>query len=168
KQGLRKADLLEAFQGSLGSRYDQIKKASIQNTLLYEEHTWGAAHSITNPDDPEVYSQRLHKSKTAYEAADLSAYVLGKQMEKFANNPLQSSAPEGILLVNTANVEQEVEVRLAKWSFLEGRNLSAIRMKQYLPYTSMKENMESYGKVKLEPFSWMKIPYQDLLQMKAN
>ncbi|MBW8351682.1 hypothetical protein K0H71_19890 [Bacillus sp. IITD106] len=167
KQGLRKAEMLEAIQGSFGLHYDQIKKEAFFNMMLFDEHTWGAAHSITDPDDPEVYSQRIHKSKMAYQAADLSSYILGKQMEKLANNPLQSTEPEGVLLVNTSNVEQQVEVCIPKDWLAKGRHLSAARIKQYLPYAILKDD-EYFGSVKLEPFSWRKIPLRELNKLKSE
>lgn len=168
KQGLKKAEFLEAFQGSPCTQYDRVKGESVLNMLLYEEHTWGAAQSITDPDDPEVYSQRTHKSHMAYQAADLSAYVLGKQMETLAGNPTQSTEPEGIILVNTSNVDQQVAVHLPEEYKEEGRHLSALRSKQYLPYSKDMEETEYYGMVKLSPFSWKKIPFTALEQLKET
>lgn len=168
KENLRKADFLEALQGSPGVHYDRVKEESILNSLLYEEHTWGAAQSITDPDDPEVYSQQNHKSHMAYQAADLSAYLLGKQMEKLADNPTQSKEPEGLLLVNTSNVEQDVEVRVPESYFEEGRHLSHHRIKQYLPYSDESAEGKYYGTVKLEPYTWKKIPFSKLDELKEK
>lgn len=168
KEKLRKADFLEAFQGSPGVHYDNVKEESILNTLLYEEHTWGAAQSITDPEDFEVYSQQNHKSHMAYQAADLSAYLLGKQMEKLADNPLQSKEPEGIMLINTSDVEQDVEIRIPEDYLSKGRHLSAARMKQFLPYANDSKEGEYYGSIKLSPFSWRKIPFRELDNLKMK
>lgn len=168
KQVLRKAELLEALQDSPGAQYDRAKDESVLNMLLFEEHTWNAAQSITDPDHPEVYSQRTHKAKMAYQASDLSAYVLGAQMEKFADNPSQSTEPEGIILVNTSNVDQHVEINIPEDYKMEGRHLSAFRVKQYLPYAKDVGNSEYYGTIELPAFSWRKIPFTELDKMKAS
>jgi alpha-mannosidase len=162
KQGLKKADLLETLQGVLGAQHDQVKREAKLHADLFDEHTWGAAASITDPDHPEVYSQRTHKSHMVYKAGDLSAYVLGKQMELAAGNPLQSEEPEGVLLINTSSVAQVVEVTIPDDYLTEGRHLSAARIKQYLPYGKDEMKVQTFGTVELAPFSWRKIPLEKL------
>ncbi|MBV7504357.1 hypothetical protein KW850_03650 [Bacillus sp. sid0103] len=162
KQGLKKAELLETLQGDFEAQYEQVKREAKLQADLYDEHTWGAAASITDPDHPEVYSQRTHKSHMAYKAGDLSAYVLGKQMEAAAGNPLQSEKPEGVLLVNTSSVPQQVEVAIPEDYLTEGRHLSAARIKQYLPYGKDEIKVQTFGTVELAPFSWRKIPFEKL------
>lgn len=168
KHVLRKADLLESLQGSPGNRYDKIKKESYFHVNLFDEHTWGAAHSITDPDHPEVYSQRTHKSHMAYQASDLSAYVLGKQMEKLAENPLQSLEPEGVLLVNTSDVAQTVPLNVPEEYFLEGRHLAAARVKQFLPYGKDEGAKKYFGMVEVAPYSYKKIPFSKLEEQLAQ
>lgn len=168
KRGLKKAEFLEALQGHPGLHYEQIKSKAWFQSTLYDEHTWGASHSITDPDHPEVLSQRTHKSHMAYEAADLSAYVLGHQMEKLAGNPPQSTEPEGIVLVNTSDIPQQVELNLPKYYLEAGRHLSALRTKDFLPYGHKKEAVEHYGTVGIAPYSWRKIPFSSLLNYKQS
>ncbi|WML41484.1 hypothetical protein RCG19_07490 [Neobacillus sp. OS1-2] len=162
KHVLRKSELLEALQGSPGKHYDNIKAESYLQVNLFDEHTWGAAHSITDPDHPEVYSQRNHKSHMAYQGADLSAYLLGKQMEKLAANPLQSWEPEGILVVNTSDVSQTVPLNVPKEFFIEGRHLAAARVKQFLPYGKDEGATKYFGTIELAPYSYKKIPFRQL------
>ncbi|QKE76023.1 hypothetical protein HPK19_24745 (plasmid) [Arthrobacter citreus] len=168
KHVLRKAELLESLQGSPGEHYDHIKEESYLHVNLFDEHTWGAAHSITDPDHPEVYSQRTHKSHMAYQGADLSAYLLGKQMEKLADNPLQSWEPEGILLVNTSDVTQTVPLYVPEEYFQEGRHLAAARVKQFLPYGNDEGAKKYFGRVELAPFSYKKIPFSQLEDQLTN
>lgn len=170
KEVLRKAELLEALQNERGkgNQYEHVKAEAQLNALLYDEHTWGAAHSITNPDHPEVRSQRIHKSHMAYQAADLSAYVLGRQMETFAGNPAQSTDPEGVMLVNTSAVHQQPELHIPEDFFAPGRHLSAVRVKQYLSYGQEERAVRYCGTVDLPPYSWKKIPFSKLqTQSKA-
>lgn len=162
KEVIKKAEFLEAFQGSPGINYDKAKHESLHYVNLYEEHTWGAANSVTEPDHSEVYSQKVHKSHMAFKAADLSAYLLGKQMEKLAGNPSQSNEPEGIILVNCSNVSQKVDLKIPEEYFAEGRHLADLRIKQYLPYAKDHLKYKDFGTVEIPPYSWRKIPFKSL------
>lgn len=168
KETIRKAELLEAFSGSPGEFYDRAKDEAYINTVMYDEHTWGAAQSISDPDDEEVYSQRMHKSQMAYKAADLSAYLLGRQIEQLAENDFQSNEPDGIVVVNTSSMEQEMELKVPEAFLEKGRHLSALRMKRLLPYNSKDEDYKYFGTEKLQPFSWTKIPFSVLEHNKAS
>ena len=167
KETIKKAELLEAFSGSPGEFYDRAKDEAYINALMFDEHTWGAAKSISDPDDEEVYSQRMHKSQMAYKAADLSAYLLGRQIEQLAGNAFQSNRPDGIVVVNTSNVEQEIELKVPEDFLEKGRHLSAMRIKRLLPYGSKNEDYKYFGTKKLPPFSWIKMPFSVLNQNKA-
>lgn len=167
KETMRKAELLEAFSGSPGAFYDRAKDEAYINAVMYDEHTWGASQSISDPDDEEVYSQRMHKSQMAYKAADLSAYLLGRQAEQLAENAFQSNEPDGIIVVNTSSTEQEIELKVPETFLEKGRHLSAIRMKRLLPYNSKDEAYKYFGTEKLPPFSWTKIPFSVLEQNRA-
>lgn len=167
KETIRKAELLEAFSGSPGAFYDRAKDEAYINAVMFDEHTWGASQSISDPDDEEVYSQRMHKSQMAYKAADLSAYLLGRQAEQLAENAFQSDQPDGIIVVNTSSTEQEIELKVPETFLEKGRHLSAIRMKRLLPYNSKDEDYKYFGTEKLPPFSWTKIPFSVLEQNRA-
>jgi hypothetical protein len=166
KQVFKKAELLESIQGSPGLRYDKVKDEVFIQSSLYDEHTWGAANSITEPDHPEVFTQRSHKSNLALKASDLSAYLLGKQMEILAENPLQSNEPEGIILVNTSNTPRNAEINIPVEYFEKGRHLAAARIKQYLPYAKETSRTKYYGTINLKPYSWRKIPFNKLATVK--
>ncbi len=167
KETIKKAELLEAFSSSPGAFYDRAKDEAYINALMFDEHTWGAAKSISDPDDEEVYSQRMHKSQMAYKAADLSAYLLGRQIEQLAGNAFQSNRPDGIVVVNTSSVEQEIELKVPEDFLEKGRHLSAMRIKRLLPYGSKNEDYKYFGTKKLPPFSWIKMPFSVLNQNKA-
>ena len=165
---LQKAEFLEAFQGSPGLHYDKARQKALHNLNLYEEHTWGAANSVTEPEHTEVYAQRVHKSHMAFKAADLSAYLLGKQMEKLAGNPLQSKEPEGILLVNCSGSVQQAELNIPEDYFAEGRHLADLRIKQYLPYAKDHMKWKNFGMIEIPPYSWKKIPFKRLETLAAT
>lgn len=162
KQNLKKAEFLEAIQGAPNLHYSQVKKDAFEQTLLFDEHTWGSSHSISNPDHPLSISQQLHKSQMAYKAADLSSYIVMKQMEAVADNAVQSNEPQGVMLVNTSGETQHVEVRIPEYYTQSKRHLAYIRVKDFLPYSQDHQEYKSYGTIELPPFSWKKIPIAKL------
>lgn len=58
------------------------------NILLFNEHTWGAYNSTTNPDDPKVVSQWEYKRSFALKGADQSTSLLAQAAagDKVANS----------------------------------------------------------------------------------
>lgn len=168
KLNIQKAEMLESLCGSPGGRYNKVKAESWQNAIIFDEHTWGAAGSVTDPQGDETASQLLHKIKTAYQAADLSAYLVSTQMERLAGNPHQSGRPEGIVVVNTSGTRQEVDLEVPA-SYLEGgRHLSALRSKQYIPYLTAREKTVNYGTMTMEPFSYLKMSFTELEAYKEK
>ena len=61
-------------------------------------------NSVTQPDHSNVDIQWMHKAHYAYLGNSLTGYLLGDQMEKLANNPLQSQEPQGMLVFNPSSV----------------------------------------------------------------
>lgn len=162
KQGMRAVELLEAFQGEEDQSHQQLKKQAWEQINLYDEHTWGAFNSIYNPHHLNVDIQWSHKSHYAYQANSLTGYLLGNQMERLANNPLQSEEPEGLLLVNTSSVPVKHDIQFPSGFRIKGRHLSADRMRHVLMNNDRNHASESYGIVELAPFSWRKFPFQNL------
>lgn len=153
KQAMRKAEVIECWSGNKTAQYTHVKQECKENSLLFDEHTWGASQSVTDPDGPETYSQLVHKMEYAYRAADLSGYLLSTQAEGFCGNPYQSDELEGVVLLNPSDVEQTLEVKVPKSYLLKDRQLSAIRSKGYVPYLNASEEQESLGIAVVEPFS---------------
>lgn len=162
KELLKNAELIETRCQSPSARYDLAKAESWNSSILYDEHTWGAAQSVTDPQEEEVVSQSVHKAETAYHAADLAAYVLSAQAELLAGNPHQSVKPEGVLVVNTTSADRQAELNVPEAFTQDGRQLSALRSKQFLPYDAQKGKTAYYGTVSLPPFSYRKIPFSAL------
>ena len=53
-------------------------------------------------------AQLNHKKECAYVAADLSAYLVGRRMEKLTKNPFQSDWQEGVVLLNPVGMPMPV------------------------------------------------------------
>ncbi|WP_028563688.1 glycosyl hydrolase-related protein [Paenibacillus pinihumi] len=162
KQGMKTAELLNAFQREYDPSYVQIEKQAWEQIHLYDEHTWGTFNSVTEPDHLNVEIQWMHKAHYAYLANSLTGYLLGVQMEKIASNPLQSDEPEGILVLNSSSVPVTHDIRIPSSFTARGRHLSADRSRQILMNTETDHSATSYGIIELPPFSWRKIPLNRL------
>lgn len=163
KNLLKKADFLESFRDEpSGKRIRDLTEKAYENTLFFDEHTWGYWDAIGNPDQEHVYMQRNHKNEFAYTAADLSAYLLSGQMEHAAENPLQAGEQEGILVVNPTPFSMRQQLRLPAFMTRPERNLAAARAREYLPYIDDSADYKRYAGVEVGPFSMKKIPFSAL------
>lgn len=73
-----------------------------RNVLLYDEHTWGAHNSISQPDHPFVKSQWAIKRQFAIDADAQSKNLLKEALENANQNP-----SKGIDIINTLPYTQE-------------------------------------------------------------
>ncbi|WP_256762203.1 glycosyl hydrolase-related protein [Cohnella sp. WQ 127256] len=162
KQGMKAVDLLDSFERIDDVSYDRIKKQAWEQIMLYDEHTWGVFHSISEPNHTNTDIQWMHKAHYAYQANSLTGFLLGTQMERLAGNPLQSEEPEGLLLANPSSVPIEYDIQIPSSFRVTGRHLAADRMRHVLMNNERNPLHTSYGIVELPPFSWRKIPFRDL------
>jgi predicted methyltransferase len=63
-----------------------------RNVLLWHEHTWGAADSISQPDRPDVVAQWLYKRQFALEADRRSRGLLGAALDPAGAAPASAGA----------------------------------------------------------------------------
>ena len=162
KAALRQSEVVDSFKNAPDKRRERIRKACMESALVYDEHTWGASQSVTQPDSFETSSQYVHKIKKAYEAADLAGYLLGSSLEALADNPHQANELGGVLVVNTSAAEQTVELNVSKFDFLKGRQLAALRIKTRAPYLTPWDEKTCCGLVTVPPFTAKRIPHRDL------
>lgn len=137
-----------------------------EQTMIFDEHTWGANISIMNPDSWFVKSQWMHKAHAAYLANSLAGYAMNQQLEKLANNPLQSEGAQGVLLVNSTHVAQTYDLRIPEQFLYEGRQTSAGRFHDHLTNLDTSWATPVRGTVVLEPFSYKIIPFSQLPEEK--
>lgn len=162
KQDLEKSEVVECFTLQANAHRSQVKKNCYESTLIFEEHTWGASQAITHPDHPETYSQLIHKQKLAYEAADLSGYLLGSSMELLSGNPHQSNSLGGVTVVNTSSFPQTVELKIPNYYLLEVRQLASLRIKECASYLAQQPECTSMGLMNLPPFTRKTVPFTRL------
>lgn len=161
KQTLEKAEVVDCFRLERDAHRQSVMDACYESTLVFEEHTWGASQSVTQPDCPETYSQLIHKKKLAYEAADMGAYLLGSSMEKLSGNPHQSNSLGGVTVVNTSGYPQTVELEVPRYYMMDARQLAALRIKGYATYMDQQEEMADLGLVTLPPFTAKTVSFAD-------
>jgi hypothetical protein len=77
--------------GDIHRAWDQV--------LLFDEHTWGAADSVTNPDGEQTRHQWAVKAGFAQEAERLSAGLLASSLEAVQSVGMARRAPSPALTV---------------------------------------------------------------------
>ncbi|WP_090582263.1 glycosyl hydrolase-related protein [Paenibacillus sp. OV219] len=162
KHGMKAVELLDAFLPEEDLSFVRIKKEAWHQIHLYDEHTWGAHNSVSEPYNSDVEIQWMHKAHYAYQANSLTGYLLNVHLEKLAGNPLQSEEPEGLLLLNPTSVALTHDIRIPSSFKTEGRHLGADRMRHVLMNNDVHHQGTSYGTIDLPPFSWRKIPFATL------
>lgn len=166
KDNFQRADMIECLTEFNSKHYDSVRKKGFDNSVIYDEHTWGAYTSISDPDDIFVTEQQAHKLITAYNAHSSSAYMLGTQLEKLAGNEYETNEIEGVVAVNPSSVTQNYRLRVPKEYFEKKLQLGAMRGRDYLVYS--KPETVDCGVLKLPPFSYRKIPMSELQNMQSE
>lgn len=162
KQMLEKADTVSCFTGKPDAHSAQVRRRCYESALVFDEHTWGASQSVTEPDSPETYAQWVHKVQKAYETADLGAYLLGSAMERLSGNPHQSNALGGVSLVNTSPFPQKFELLVPESYLRPVRQLASLRIKGCDAYLEQAESCRSFGLLELPPFTAKTVPFSEL------
>jgi|GEM_PF-161493 len=159
KAALRSAEFLSAMQGGPAKAPDKaLYDDAWEQVQLFDEHTWGANISVSDPDAQYTKVLWGHKAHYAHQANSLGGYLLNRELERFADNPLQSGKPEGVLLVNPSPVEQTVDVRLPDYWYHDGRHTAGARFTVHRGNLDTDWSQPVAGKVTLPPFSWVKAP----------
>jgi alpha-mannosidase len=168
KIALKSAEFLASFRSEPVKKAEKdLYDAVWEQVQLYDEHTWGANISITDPDAQYTKVLWGHKAHFAHQANSLSGYLLNSEMERFAGNPLQSGKPEGVLLVNPTATEQTLDVRLPEYWYHEGRHTLAGRFHVHRNNLDTDWTLPSQGQVTLPPFSWKRVPTGRLTRAAA-
>jgi alpha-mannosidase len=98
---LVRAEALWSILGKDGFPAGQDTEAWRQ-VVLFSEHTWGAADSISNPDGPNARAQWAYKKAFAAEGESLSRKLLADASGK-ALSPAPTAGPRAVDIVNTCS-----------------------------------------------------------------
>lgn len=91
---------LSPVWGPSNARIDGRVDEMLRDLCLFDEHTWGANVSVSQPDSLDTIGQYTEKSLTAYRPMGHSEWLLGQRARMhFAGKP------EGVYVVNTAPTE---------------------------------------------------------------
>jgi len=162
KTSLRTAEFLAA----LASRPDRTDRRWLaeawEQINLYDEHTWGANISITDPDDPYTRALWAHKAHYAYQGNSLAGMAMNRKLEQFAGNPLQSEQPEGLLLVNPTPAPQTIDLHIPPIYRPEGRQTSAARYIYHQNNYDADRSLPYAGTRTVQPFGYQFVPFSEL------
>lgn len=131
-QNIKKASYFEAISGDLGRQYKRVKQAAILNSLLYNEHTWGASGSVDKPFELESIAGKVKKQNYCYDALSQSAFILNQAMDSYLNVPPQLEKIEAVSFTNTSCFQQEVVPKIDDELFSTKPYLSALKTRQHL------------------------------------
>jgi alpha-mannosidase len=106
RETLRNADALHAALTSMGGSggwsersMGRYRAAAYRNLHLWDEHTWGADASISDPEAEETATQWHHKAGYAYEARSLAQLLQRDALADFARL-VERDRPDEILVFN--------------------------------------------------------------------
>ena len=112
-----------------GKTRENDLRESWENAFLYDEHTWGANTSTTNPFGQAARSQLNHKLHYAYQARSLAQLVRLEAIDKLARS--LKTQKKGLLLFNPLPWERKERVEFPE-DWLKRDAAETISHVQYL------------------------------------
>ncbi len=158
---MKDIDMLNAF-GQSNSQLDAIMKQVWKDINFYDEHTWGAYNplDLTNPFPTAQWHMKAYP---AYTGMAFSKFALTKYMQQLAGNPVAWDTIEGVLLYNPGGSKVSITPQVPDDWFIPSKRIE-IWMMGGDRFERAPQKGNFYGPYELEPFSWKKIP---LNQLKA-
>jgi len=160
KPRLYTTDMIAAhnFRNQKGIKY--VLDNAWLNLNLYDEHTWGSYNSM-DPDSIFARSTEHLKDTLAYNARELTEYLIVNELETLAGNPASSHHQDGVMVVNTSPIKRREFLPIPDWWFLDGKRLRTSRLAWNKRYDEL-DIAPLYGPIEVEPFSWKTIPLKKL------
>jgi hypothetical protein len=160
KPRLFTSDMIAAnnFQNQKGIK--EVNDKAWLNLNLYDEHTWGSFNSM-DPDSIFARSTEHLKDALAYNARELTEYLIVNELESLAQNPPSSHHQDGVMIVNTTPIKRKETIPIPDWWLLEGKRLRTARH----AWNSRHDDLNAaphYGPIEVEPYSWKSIPLKNL------
>ncbi|WP_086348298.1 hypothetical protein [Candidatus Enterococcus clewellii] len=159
-QNIKKAALFEAFATESNKQYQRVKESALLNSLLYNEHTWGAANSVTEPDSFQAVAGKVKKASYCFDAVAQSAFLLNKSIDSYQQVMDQNETIHYLTVTNTSSFPQKVETQIPK-AILENRPfLSSFKSNLYLHGETAADELCYGPKIDLAPYQSMMIPVE--------
>ena len=165
KPRLYTRDLLASFNPRSHTAVQLAAEKAWWNLCLYDEHTWGFFLAM-DPDNPFSRASAHFKDALAFDAREMTEYVLVNELEALAQNPETSFHQDGLLLVNSASSPQSAYIPLPEADANSGHK--KVRTARFGPQARyilpelLSEQAQGFARVDLEPFSWKKLPFSAL------
>ena len=166
KSKIYKAEFLNTFTDKTGDSFKRISKEAWENIHLFDEHTWGSYNS-TDPDNEFSRIQANTKDQFAYNAHELSEYLLVDQLEEVTQNPENYDRQDGVYVFNPTNQKRLEYLYIPDWWFLEGKRRRTARF-GWQNRVEQINSAPSYGPIELAPFSHAKIKFDELHKAEAD
>jgi len=160
KSRLYSVDMLAAHNMENQKGVKQVRDKAWWNLNLYDEHTWGSFNSM-DPDSIFTRSTEHLKDTLAYNARELTEYLIVNELETTAKNPPSSHHQDGVMVVNSTASKRKEYIPIPDWWFLEGKRLRTARFGWNSRHDEL-ENAPLYGPVEIEPYSLRMTPLADL------
>lgn len=159
-QNIKKANLFEAFSNKVTNHYQRVKKSALLNALIYNEHTWGAANSVTDSFSLQAVIGKNKKAGYCFDALSQSAYILNKIVDQYHHVEDQNEEIKFITATNTSSHVQVQEAKIPQYLLDNTPYLSSFKSNIYLH--GEKESEYLYGpSLKLAPYETIAIPVDE-------
>ena len=125
---------------------------------------------MTQPEHEMTCAQLNHKKEFAYVAADLSAYLVGRRMEKLTKKPVSVGLAGRSRIAQSRGNAYAVRSGNFGQPSSNGRRFSASRAAEYLPYDDGKLRRPAgrCAMVEIPPFTAEFIPYSSLCTKRGK
>ena len=160
KPRLNTTDMIAANNLHNQKGIKEVSDKAWLNMNLYDEHTWGSFNSM-DPDSIFSRSTEHLKDALAYNARELTEYLIVHELETLAQNPSSSQHQDGILIVNSSPLKRKEFISIPDSWFLDGKRLRTARMAWSSRHNEL-ETAPTYGPIEIEPYSWKTIPIKNL------
>lgn len=160
KPRLQTSEFLTAINETKDNITNKLYENAWKHLNLFDEHTWGAFNSEDH-DHTFVQAQAVLKDSFAYQARELTEYLIVKELEQLTGNDESAFRQEGVLVVNPTGVRRTELIPIPDWWRLEGKRLRTSRYSWPERHDRLKMAPVA-GPITIEPFSWKKIRLGDL------
>ncbi|MGX6978154.1 glycoside hydrolase family 38 N-terminal domain-containing protein [Vagococcus elongatus] len=149
-KNLKYANFFEALCPVDSEQYKRVKEKALENSLVFNEHTWGAAESITEPFSRMTLSQQHKKATYAYDALAQSAFVLNRAVDNYFKQNMQLEKINSISFTNLSNFPITYVPSVAADLLATSPYLSSYKSNQY--FENKTDNLLYGASLTLQPY----------------
>lgn len=167
-QNIKKASLFEVLVNPMEQHYKRLKDQATMNSLLYNEHTWGAANSITEPYSLQAVIGKNKKKEYCFDALSQSAYVLNEVQDRYFDIRHQNEEIGYFTFTNTSGYSQIIQTKVPKYLLENTPYLTAFKSNIYLHETIEDDNLLYGPIIELPAFASKSIGVEEFKERKVE